>query len=112
MEDILTIQELVPCKIKDLIEKCVKEVWPLLVFVNGSIIESLRIGSEVKVSPNPSAPNDLVQAANNAHVGFILGMTSMKTGHIKVSGFPTSLEVQRGQIQGEKKFCFWRFWNN
>ena len=61
-------------KVEEIMDKCTKELWPILAFVSGSIIENVKIGSFVKVSSD-----------HGSHEGFVLGMTSIKTGHIKVS---------------------------
>ena len=61
-------------KVDEIMDKCTKDLWPLLAFINGSIIENVMIGSHVKVLTD-----------HGSHEGFVLGMTSIKTGHIKVN---------------------------
>lgn len=79
-------------RVNDVAERLTKELWPLLAFINGSIIETPRIGSKVKIV-------HAEEIAANSHEGFILGMTSAKTGHIKISGLPSGILVQKGHLQ-------------
>ena len=74
--------------LEDSVEKCLKDLWPLLALVNGNIIDGLRIGSEVRVSCD-----------QGNHRGFVLGMTSVETNHLKISGNSNSIEAPKAQIQ-------------
>ena len=65
-------------KVKDLVDNLTKQVWPLLAFICGFVVESLRIGSKVTV----------ISDGDRYHNGYILGSASAKTGHVKVSGLP------------------------
>ena len=73
-DEITNFHEMGAAKVDEIMDKCTKDLWPLLAFINGSIIENVMIGSHVKVLTD-----------HGSHEGFVLGMTSIKTGHIKVN---------------------------
>ena len=75
-DEITNFHEMGAAKVDEIMDKCTKDLWPLLAFINGSIIENVMIGSHVKVLTD-----------HGSHEGFVLGMTSIKTGHIKVCRF-------------------------
>ena len=75
---------------RDIVNKITIDLWPYLTFILGQVTDSFCIGSEVKVTN--SEDSDII------HQGFILGMTSIKSGHYKISGNPV-LEATKGQIQ-------------
>ena len=72
-DEVTNFHEMNNAKVEEIVDKCTKDLWPILAFVNGRIIENVKIGSYVKVSTD-----------HGSHEGFVLGMTNIKTGHIKV----------------------------
>ena len=79
-----------------MVSKLTIDLWPYLTFVLGTVTDSFHIGSQVKVSSNNSdSDSDII------HQGYILGMTSLKSGHFKISGHPV-IEATKSQIQAIK----------
>ncbi len=80
-----------------MVSKLTIDLWPYLTFVLGTVTDSFHIGSQVKVSSGSSDYSD----SDIIHQGYILGMTSLKSGHFKISGHPV-LEATKSQIQAIK----------